>query len=229
LADERQSITHKFSVDGHEGYVTVGVYEDGKPGEIFITMAKSGSVVSGLMDSFATSISIALQYGVPLQALVKKFVHSRFEPSGRTNNPQIPMAKSVMDYLFRWLALKFIPEIADEVNSAHKLPEENVVGRPAAATVAKPTGALAVGGTPPQRLAPQLRPEILRSEFAAQDRLSSEIDAAAMMATADVTSHEKQVFNHQSDAPPCSDCGSIMVRNGSCYKCLNCGITSGCS
>ncbi len=199
LPDERQALTHKFSIDGHEGYITVGIYADGKPGEIFITMAKSGSVVSGLMDSFATSISLALQYGVPLEALVRKFVHTRFEPAGRTNNPQIPLAKSIMDYIFRWLALKFLPEVADEVNSAHKVVEDPGNGSPerAVAVGGEPTTLQRNGGTTPAR--------------------------------GDLTSQEHQVFHHQSDAPACSECGAIMVRNGSCYKCLNCGITSGCS
>src|SRR5208282_371574 len=112
LADERQSITHKFSVGQHEGYLTVGLYESGQPGEIFITMAKEGSTVSGLMDSFATAVSLALQYGVPLKVLCDKFSHTRFEPSGWTPNPEIRYAKSVMDYIFRWLALKFLPRDA---------------------------------------------------------------------------------------------------------------------
>src|SRR5213075_2788289 len=109
LADERESITHKFSIGGHEGYITVGKYEDGSPGEIFITMAKEGSTISGLMDSFATMTSLSLQHGVPLQLLVDKFTHTRFEPSGFTKNPEIPMAKSIMDYIFKWLAIKFLP------------------------------------------------------------------------------------------------------------------------
>src|SRR4029077_20848408 len=109
LPDERESITHKFSIGGHEGYITVGKYEDGSPGEIFITMAKEGSTISGLMDSFATMTSLALQHGVPLQLLVDKFTHMRFEPSGFTKNPEIPMAKSIMDYIFKWLAIKFLP------------------------------------------------------------------------------------------------------------------------
>lgn len=108
LPDERRAITHKFSIAGHEGYVTVGMYDDGQPGELFITMAKEGSTVSGLMDSFATAVSVALQYGAPLQVLVDKFSHCRFEPSGFTQNPAIPLAKSVSDYLFRWLSLKFL-------------------------------------------------------------------------------------------------------------------------
>jgi ribonucleoside-diphosphate reductase alpha chain len=200
LPDERESLTHKFSIDGHEGYITVGMYADGKPGEIFITMAKSGSVVSGLMDSFATSISLALQYGVPLRALTKKFVHSRFEPAGRTNNPHIPTAKSIMDYIFRWITLKFLPEMADEVNSAHL-----VVG-----------GDDNGNGKIEQQVSAGAAPTPLRRTGSTQK------------SRGDLRSHEQQVFQQQSDAPACSECGSIMVRNGACYKCLNCGITSGC-
>ncbi len=181
LPDERQSITHKFSVGGHEGYITVGLYPDGTPGEIFITMSKEGSVVSGLMDSFATAISLALQYGVPLETLVNKFAHMRFEPSGVTNNPQIRFAKSIMDYIFRWLALKFLP------------PEKQPAGEQA--SIENHTG-LSEKATEPAKT--------LREA-------------------------EQMVFQFQADAPPCPECGSIMVRNGACYKCLNCGATSGCS
>ena len=170
LPDERQAITHKFSVAGHDGYLTVGMYDDGTPGEIFVVMAKQGSVVSGLMDTVATSISMALQYGVPLRVLVDKFSHSRFEPAGFTNNPQIPIAKSIVDYIFRWLGQKFLT-VEDQPQ--------------------------------PERAAP-----------------------VAGMQMEDM---EKQVFQTQADAPPCPECGSIMVRNGACYKCLNCGTTSGCS
>jgi len=173
LPDERRSITHKFSVAGHDGYLTVGMYDDGSPGEIFVVMAKQGSVVSGLMDTVATSISLALQYGVPLKVLVAKFSHSRFEPSGFTNNPQIPIAKSIVDYIFRWLGQKFL--------------------------------------TPEDRPQPENTTPISTGQVAALE------------------AHERQVFQTQADAPPCPDCGSIMVRNGACYKCLNCGGTSGCS
>ncbi|GIU75026.1 MAG: vitamin B12-dependent ribonucleotide reductase [Bryobacteraceae bacterium] len=175
LPDERQSITHKFSIAGHEGYITVGLYEDGQPGELFITMAKEGSTISGLMDSFATAVSYGLQYGVPLKFFVDKFSHVRFEPSGFTNNPQIPYAKSIMDYIFRWLALKFLGPEAVEA------PE--------------------VGDTP------KLRP----TEPEPQQKLQF-VPADGM-----------------EDAPACAECGGIMVRNGSCYKCENCGSTSGCS
>jgi ribonucleoside-diphosphate reductase alpha chain len=207
LPDERQAVTHKFSIAGHDGYITVGMYEDGSPGEVFIVMAKEGSIVSGLMDGFATAISLALQYGVPLEVLVRKFTHSRFEPAGMTNNPQIPIAKSITDYIFRWLALKFLPEVADEVNSAHRT--EGAVGAPAPVQVDAATGAgraAAPGG-----------------------RRAANGSAAAERQASDLARREQLVFRAQADAPPCSDCGEIMVRNGACYKCLNCGITSGCS
>ena len=174
LPDERGSITHKFSIGGHEGYITVGMYDDGSPGEIFITMAKEGSTISGLMDAFATAVSFNLQYGVPLKFLVDKFAHVRFEPSGWTGNQQIPYAKSIMDYIFRWLGAKFL---AAEY----------------AVTEAGETSTLRPTEPDPQQQLP----------FAG---------------AADVT-----------DAPLCAECGSIMTRNGSCYKCGNCGGTSGCS
>ena len=127
LPDERRSITHKFDIAGHEGYIIAGMYEDGQPGEIFITMSKEGSTISGLMDSFATAISIALQYGVPLRGLVDKFSHMRFEPSGFTKNPDIPMAKSIMDYIFRWLASKFLDnEAQQEVGIVQRQPRQGI-------------------------------------------------------------------------------------------------------
>jgi ribonucleoside-diphosphate reductase alpha chain len=195
LPDERRAITHKFSVGGHEGYLTVGLYENGQPGEIFITMAKEGSTVSGLMDSFATAISLALQYGVPLKVLADKLSHTRFEPSGWTNNPEIGYAKSVMDYIFRWLALKFLPRDAQ--------PRE-------AASLVKPNGEDA--GTA-GRLASQF------SQAAGGDFVPGKYQTQPGVAG----------IAQSDDAPSCPDCGAIMVRNGSCYRCLNCGSTSGCS
>jgi ribonucleoside-diphosphate reductase alpha chain len=196
LADERRAITHKFSVGGHEGYLTVGLYDDGLPGEIFITMAKEGSTVSGLMDSFATAVSLALQYGVPLKVLCDKFSHTRFEPSGWSSNPEIGYAKSLMDYIFRWLALKFLPRDAQ--------PKESV-------SIAPPNGA----------------------EVADAAQLAAKFSTAASERTPQpaaraVQPHPAGVV-HEDDAPSCSDCGAIMVRNGSCYRCMNCGSTSGCS
>jgi ribonucleoside-diphosphate reductase alpha chain len=190
LPDERRSITHKFSIGGHEGYMTVGMYDDGTPGELFVTMAKEGSVVSGLMDSFATSVSMALQYGVPLKVLCDKFSHTRYEPSGFTGNPDIPIAKSITDYIFRWLTLKF-------------LPSEDGVAQPAL---------LNPGEAPNQRATGQV---------------------ALPMTLPPPTSIEAQPKNGthatDTDAPPCPTCGSITVRNGACYKCVNCGSTTGCS
>ena len=185
LPDERRALTHKFSVGGHEGYITVGLYEDGTPGEIFLTMAKEGSTISGLMDAFATAISLTLQYGVPLEALVEKFSHMRFEPAGYTKNPEIPIAKSLVDYIFRYLASRFLT--ADLRARAGVITrEENGNGN----------GVIALPPEPPKR----------------------EASSATGLA-----------FENSADAPSCHQCGHIMVRNGACYKCLNCGETSGCS
>jgi ribonucleoside-diphosphate reductase alpha chain len=191
LPDERVARTHKFSIAGHEGYLTVGLYDDGQPGEIFLKMAKEGSTVSGLMDTIATMTSIALQYGVPLKALVDKFSHTRFEPSGFTNNAEIPYAKSIADYVFRYLGSRFLqseapPDEQETQAEAVGLGEATVRQLPRAA-VAGGSGSVPRAGEP----------------------------VAA--------------FVNQADAPPCSDCGSITVRNGACYKCANCGLSMGCS
>jgi ribonucleoside-diphosphate reductase alpha chain len=199
LPDERKSITHKFDIAGHEGYITVGMYDDGYPGEIFVSMSKQGSTISGLMDSFATAISYALQYGVPLQFLVDKFAHMRFEPSGFSKNPQIPYAKSIIDYLFRWLASKFLDEQARN--------EVGVISPVADGSSSAPPSL--ENGEPPKLAL--VRP-----------RSASDPVEARNLAV-------RQTFINQADAPPCPDCGCIMVRNGACYKCMNCGATSGCS
>ena len=184
LPDERQAITHKFDIAGHEGYITVGLYEDGMPGELFIVMAKEGSTISGFADAFAQAISYALQYGVPLQDLVDKFSHVRFEPSGMTRNPDVRFAKSIVDYIFRWMAAKFLSPEAQfraGVNNREEVPV-----------------------TTPEQLPLDVKATTVRpSSFAA--------------------------IQNQEDAPPCSTCGSIMVRSGACYKCSNCGTTSGCA
>jgi len=194
LPDERKAITHKFNVGGHEGYITVGMYEDGSPGEIFLVMAKEGTVVSGLVDSFATAISMAFQYGVPLKVLIDKFSHTRFEPSGMTTNKEIPFAKSIVDYIFRWLASKFLAkEEQYEVGVLHRTEEASKD------KVVEVSGVKANGG----------------------GMHGAVLDASV--------TQQKWSFHLQEDAPPCPDCGSIMVRNGVCYKCLNCGTTSGCS
>ncbi|MFT5443211.1 MAG: ribonucleoside-diphosphate reductase alpha chain [Myxococcota bacterium] len=190
LPDERQAITHKFSIAGHEGYLTVGMYDDGMPGEIFLRMAKEGSTVSGLMDTIATMTSMALQYGVPLRTLVDKFSHTRFEPAGFTNNRDIPIAKSITDYVFRYLGNRYLSREAEvsEIESG----EADVFG--AVSISDAPRGAVAGGS-----------------------------EASVGRANAGTS------FVNQSDAPSCMDCGSIMIRNGACYKCPNCGSTSGCS
>ncbi|MFH1236124.1 MAG: vitamin B12-dependent ribonucleotide reductase [Parcubacteria group bacterium] len=185
LPDERKSITHKFTVAGHEGYITVGLYDDGKPGEVFITMAKEGSTISGLMDALATVVSVSLQYGVPLKTLVNKFSHMRFEPSGFTGNPDIPIAKSILDYIFRWLGRKFLPHTEHEEATKQTVKPLN-------------------GNEEPVKMeeAPTSASDEIQQQF---------------------------TFSNQEDAPACSNCGSIMVRNAACYKCMNCGATSGCS
>lgn len=182
LDDERQAFTHKFSIAGHEGYLTIGMYAEGDPGEIFLKMAKEGSTISGLMDTIATMTSIALQYGVPLKALVDKFSHTRFEPSGFTNNKEIPIAKSVMDYVFRYLGHRFIEGQAGGAEIGEAASEE-------VAVIGAVAGGSGVG-----------------------------VDRSASSS-----------FINQADAPSCMDCGAIMIRNGACYKCANCGSTSGCS
>jgi len=189
LPDERQSITHKFDIAGHEGYVTVGLFEDGQPGEIFLVMAKEGSTISGFADAFAQAISYALQYGVPLQVLVDKFSHARFEPSGMTRNPEVRFAKSIVDYIFRWMSTKFMSKEA-QFNAGVNMAEPSQLEINVAETISVNDSA---------------RAEAPRAGFA----------GAAIQS--------------QEDAPPCSTCGSIMIRSGSCYKCANCGTTSGCA
>jgi len=202
LPDERQAITHKFDIAGHEGYITVGLYEDGMPGELFIVMAKEGSTISGFADAFAQAISYALQYGVPLQDLVDKFSHVRFEPSGMTRNPDVRFAKSIVDYIFRWMAAKFLsPEAQFRAGVNNR--EEVTVSTPEQLP-------LAVAETVASR-----QP----SASGSQPPASSVQPKAAAFAA----------IQNQEDAPPCSTCGSIMVRSGACYKCTNCGTTSGCA
>ncbi|KKW29393.1 MAG: Ribonucleotide reductase of class II (Coenzyme B12-dependent), partial [Candidatus Uhrbacteria bacterium GW2011_GWD2_52_7] len=198
LPDERRALTHRFMVGGHKGFITVGLYDDGTPGEVFITMAKEGSVISGLMDAFATSISIGLQYGVPLQVLVDKFVHVRFEPSGFTNNPNIRIAKSIVDYIFRWLALKFLS------------PQEQL---------AVGVNNVTVGESQQAEFPKAEEKPVMVAPVSQSDLFDAKSEKVSLTST----------FNNTADAPACDTCGSIMVRNAACYKCLNCGSTSGCS
>jgi ribonucleoside-diphosphate reductase alpha chain len=190
LPDERRAITHKFEIAGHEGYITVGLYEDGLPGEIFLVMAKEGSTISGFADAFAQAVSYALQYGVPLQVLVDKFSHVRFEPSGMTKNPQVRIAKSIVDYVFRWMAAKFLSPEAQYWAGVNARDRVTPAGQPdSAEQLTLPPLGIEAGSRHPH------------------------------LAT----------IQNQEDAPPCTMCGAIMVRSGSCYKCVNCGSTSGCA
>jgi ribonucleoside-diphosphate reductase alpha chain len=217
LPDERHSLTHKFEIAGFEGYITVGKYDDGSPGEIFVNMSKQGSTISGLMDAFATAISYALQYGVPLRFLVDKFAHMRFEPSGFTKNPQLPYAKSIVDYLFRWLASKFLDEEAKR--EVGVLVER---GQPASAA---PSAAAASNAAGAANGAASAFPQGSNGAVAGAGGSTSSLPAAVQAGAAQAG----EPFLNQQDAPACPDCGCLMVRNGTCYKCLNCGTTSGCS
>ncbi|HEU5205377.1 MAG TPA: hypothetical protein VFU17_13885, partial [Candidatus Limnocylindrales bacterium] len=281
LPVERTAITHKFDIGGHEGYITVGLYPNGQPGEIFLKMAKEGSTVSGLMDSFATTVSVALQYGVPLRDLVNKFAHVRFEPSGFTGNQEIPIAKSIVDYIFRWLGSRFLSP--DEKASLGLIDRSAVVDEApggfgfaaGAAPLAEASPASAASSVSEglqsgvrERLAEAAQPQPATEQpqptpaedkpqatAVAAEPVPAAPDEVKVIATSNGHSNghasgngnghanggsaaspitltlgqTKVSFQTQADAPSCADCGSIMVRNGSCYKCLNCGSTSGCS
>jgi ribonucleoside-diphosphate reductase alpha chain len=221
LPDERRALTHKFSVAGHEGYVTVGLYEDGMPGEIFLTMAKEGSTISGLMDSFATAISLTLQYGVPLEALVEKFSHMRFEPAGYTKNPEIPIAKSLVDYIFRWLASRFLT--ADLKERAGVVSRDDQANRTAPADLT-PRGALQMVSQETAAPIVAAYQAISQADVRAEGPIPRSIGFGLPS-----TKPAALTFQNSTDAPSCYECGSLMVRGGACYKCLNCGATSGCS
>ena len=207
LTDTRTAITHKFNIADHEGYLTVGLFEDGQPGELFITMAKEGSTIGGLMDSVGTLTSMSLQYGVPLEALVKKFAHQRFEPSGFTKNPDIRNASSITDYVFRWMAFQFIPGYRENITAVRNQPELVMPG-----------------------LAEEIKKKVNRP--VADLPISEDTDLIELKAS---QRHERraasltQMITNQQDAPTCPNCGNVVVRNGACYKCLNCGESLGCS
>ncbi len=218
LPETRKAVTHKFDIAGHEGYLTVGLFEDDSPGELFITMAKEGSTIGGLMDSVATLTSMALQYGVPLDALVKKFSHQRFEPSGFTKNPNIRNCSSIPDYVFRWMSQTFAPGKSETAEPADPQPELKMPGLEEAEkkSVNRPIA------------------ELPLSEEASRPARTLEINAGgengpSVQAERGATSVEGQSFVNQSDAPACPNCGHVTVRNGACYKCLNCGESLGCS
>jgi ribonucleoside-diphosphate reductase alpha chain len=277
LPAERTAVTHKFDIAGHEGYITVGLYPDGQPGEIFLKMAKEGSTVSGLMDSFATTVSVALQYGVPLRDLVNKFAHVRFEPSGFTGNSEIPIAKSLVDYIFRWMGSRFLTD--DDKSGLGLIDRSQMSDDTAAPSPAAPIGLAASASLPNASADPA--PPVPDATDVPPTKASADAPKATAVASAQgglgveeaaprvekvelgylatvgasnghANGHSnghatgsnksdngggitlnfggtKVAFATQADAPSCMDCGSIMVRNGSCYKCLNCGSTSGCS
>ena len=265
LPDTRQSITHKFSVAGHEGYLTVGLYEDGQPGELFITMAKEGSTVGGLMDVIGTCTSMALQYGVPLITLVDKFRHARFEPSGMTSNKEIPFAKSLIDYIFCWLGCRFIPGYAEKntpnrtappvaesknVTTAKQLVEKT---RDLAQKIAEVKAKVKTGPKSGAKIKSKSKEKDSliakqsieqlsvppKSRFAdAASRIKSLVSSAitetseslqAETAIMDMEQFNAQFGHFSDDAPACDICGAITVRNGTCYKCYNCGNSMGCS
>ena len=223
LPHTRRSLTHKFDIQGHEGYINVGFYPDGRPGELFITMAKEGSTIGGLMDVLGTAISIGLQYGVPLEVFVNKFAHSRFEPAGFTKNPDIPIAKSVADYIFRWLGMEFIagyreanaPKRAKAEAEAQPAPSSTPmlkVNGLRAATIADLEHAEAVMGAATNPVLAE--PTCHNSEKAPAEGLAEQ---------------DRQFAHFQCDAPACDNCGALTVRCGTCYRCFNCGNSMGCS
>jgi ribonucleoside-diphosphate reductase alpha chain len=259
LPDTRRSVTHKFNVGGHEGYITVGLYDDGRPGELFITMAKEGSTIGGLMDAFGTAVSMSLQYGVPLEVYVRKFSHTRFEPWGYTKNPDIPVAKSLVDYLFRWMGTQFIPGYREanrstgssddgssagggETTSGGDPEAERVPAATMASGLADGHGAAHTNGNGHQpgevKLSRGRHPsghfsgggQASRSAFSSSAAMLERAGLKmALDPAASAADRASQFANFQIDAPACDNCGSITVRNGNCYLCHNCGNSMGCS
>ncbi|SVB10563.1 uncharacterized protein METZ01_LOCUS163417, partial [marine metagenome] len=210
LPETRQAVTHKFDIAGHEGYLTIGLFEDGTPGEMFITMAKEGSTIGGLMDSVAALTSVSLQYGVPLAALVRKFSHQRFEPSGFTKNPQIRRASSIIDYVFRWMGIQFIPGYLERTVGDTSQQELNIPGLQ-------------------QAEAQHVNKPVVELPVASGGDGESVDHAAAHSHSHDASAISQSVAHFMEDAPACTACGHLTVRNGACFKCLNCGESLGCS
>jgi ribonucleoside-diphosphate reductase alpha chain len=231
LPETRNSLTHKFNVAGHEGYLTVGCYEDGMPGELFITMAKEGSTIGGLMDSLGTSTSVALQYGVPLESLVRKFTHQRFEPAGMTTNRDIPFAKSLVDYIFRWLGMEFIDGYREANIPARSTPEpkaqadkpDPIVRRMAVEAIESKPSEKQSSEKPVQKkvVESMMKAELTETRVTASTSDGTKVDARSATLS--------MALDAAGDAPPCDVCGTITVRSGTCYKCLNCGASMGCS
>jgi len=258
LPDTRQSVTHKFSVSGHEGYITVGLFEDGRPGEMFITMAKEGSTIGGLMDAFGTAVSMSLQYGVPLEDYVNKFSHMRFEPQGFTKNPDIRIAKSLIDYIFRWLGIQFLPgyrEASQGITPGGDSPSVDGGGDDGE-TVTKPVAKKADGqaagqdtadgvtndgssqpsattassnGSTTTRIDSSHANGHAKGHTNGQAKLLQRAGVQLELSNGSSNSRSEQFAGFQTDAPSCDGCGSITVRNGNCYLCHNCGNSMGCS
>jgi ribonucleoside-diphosphate reductase alpha chain len=224
LPDTRRSMTHKFDIQGHEGYLTVGFFGDGRPGELFITMAKEGSTVGGLMDVIGTLVSMGLQYGVPLDVFVKKFAHSRFEPAGFTRNPDIPIAKSITDYIFRWIGIEFVPGYRED-NAPRREPSPSSPTAPSydEAPETPATPVMKVNGHRTATMADLEHAEAMHHQNPSPHTAQAQPNAGAGGGQQD------QFARFQSDAPACDNCGSLTVRCGTCYRCFNCGNSMGCS
>jgi ribonucleoside-diphosphate reductase alpha chain len=245
LPDTRESITHKFNVSGHEGYITVGLYPDGRPGELFITMAKEGSTVGGMMDCFGIAISMSLQYGVPLEEYVSKFSHTRFEPMGHTKNPDIRIAKSIVDYIFRWLGLQFLPTFREANKGVSGSPPNGANGdsgdaesepRPAATTAGGPAagqGSAHSKGSAEAKHSSNGNGTAARGSAVAVPSGANALQVVGNGPPAESTvieaTRSEQFAAFQTDAPSCDNCGAITVRTGNCYLCYNCGNSMGCS
>jgi ribonucleoside-diphosphate reductase alpha chain len=224
LSDTRPAITHKFDIAGHEGYLTVGLFDNGQPGELFITMAKEGSTIGGLMDGIGTLTSMALQYGVPLEALVRKFAHQRFEPSGFTKNPDIRNASSITDYVFRWLAMQFVPGYREANAPDRNQPELAIPGllEEIKKNINRPVPELPISEDTDIL-------EVPGEECDGNGHCHPTTATTTPAATHEVKTLNESVAHFQQDAPTCPNCGHVAVRNGACYKCLNCGESLGCS
>jgi ribonucleoside-diphosphate reductase alpha chain len=216
LPNTRHSMTHKFDIQGHEGYLTVGFFDDGRPGELFITMAKEGSTVGGLMDVVGTLVSMGLQYGVPLDVFVNKFAHSRFEPAGFTRNPDIPIAKSITDYIFRWMGIEFIAGYREANTPAREVPSEPE----------PPKAVVKTNGHRTATIKDLEEQEALASHSPAEPAAPAPTPGLEVVS---VAAQQDQFARFQSDAPACDSCGALTVRCGTCYRCFNCGNSMGCS